>query len=445
MTSESLLDSLEEPSSLDDAARLLFVVCPDEVKENGFDSPESFACFLHRNRFLVNNVKAAYVAKDFSGIWERCLQKQVFHKDSASFNISSARLALVVNGRVDTPVWTLSNVLGKDAQNFVRSFSLESLLEEATVPSMLFYNLGSFMENPVHKERLQELFVTGQNTFLVNASATGKTRLLYEGLFQHWGIYITARVDAGEAQALQTALHTPLLDEPKFVQVLPEKTALGYQRLLDDNNECLDRRFSVVLLAHLYIFREFLKSSYTEHVMDNDLLTRPWFLCQVWRTWLDTVGDFHKTIYRTLCWTPFAFTVGELSSVVLEIKPLLPEIIKREGLFVAIDEANVASEPAWRDREEKHPPLKNLIRTWQRHLAALDCPITFIVAGTEIPMDAFPSASPEWSNWRWTSNTGSFDTPDVQRDYIIPFLPPSFPETPSGKAFIERVWNWCQP
>ncbi|KAG6830812.1 hypothetical protein H0H93_013923, partial [Arthromyces matolae] len=179
--------------------------------------------------------------------------------------------------------------------------------------------------------------------------------------------------------------------------------------------------------------------------MDNDILPKLWFLCQVWRTWLDADDDLHNHIYRTLSRKPFALIVEELSSVVLEIKPLLPDIIKREGLFVAIDEANVASEPAWWDREEKHPPLKNLIRTWQRHLAALDCPITFVVAGTEIPMDAFPSASPEWSNWRWTSNTGSFDTPDVQRDYIIPFLPPSFPETPSGKAFIERVWNWCQP
>ncbi|KAG6847509.1 hypothetical protein H0H93_007660, partial [Arthromyces matolae] len=75
MTSESLLDSLEEPSSLDDAARLLFVVCPEEVKENGFDSPESFACLLHRKPFLVNSVKAAYAAKDFRDIWQRCLRK----------------------------------------------------------------------------------------------------------------------------------------------------------------------------------------------------------------------------------------------------------------------------------------------------------------------------------------------------------------------------------
>ncbi|KAG6836150.1 hypothetical protein H0H93_010879, partial [Arthromyces matolae] len=437
--------SLLGSRSIDDAARLLFNVCPDEVRENGFDSPESFACLLHRNTFLMHTVKVAALTKDFGSIWELCLRKQTFDNSSTPFNVLSPSLTNLVNGRISTPFWTLSNVLEKDVQTTVRSCSLESLLEEETVPSMLFYDLGTFMENPVLKERLEDLFVMGQNTFLVNASATGKTRLLYEGLFHRWGIYVTARVDAGEARALQLSLRADLSDEPGMVNNLPERTALGYQRLLDDNNECLDRRFSTVLLSHLYIFRDFLKTSYAEHVIDSNVLPRLWFLSQVWRRWFRKIIDMPEEFFVGLSARSYAFTIEELARVVLEIKALLPDVIKREGLFVAIDEANVASEPAWWDQEEKHPPLKNLIHTWQRHLAALDCPITFIVAGTEIPMDAFPSASPEWSNWRWTSNTGSFDTPEVQRDYIIPFLPPSFAETPSGHAFIERVWNWCQP
>ncbi|KAG6834838.1 hypothetical protein H0H93_007049, partial [Arthromyces matolae] len=436
--SESLL-------SIDDTSRLLFAVCPDEVKENGFDSPEAFACLLHRKKFLLPTVKAALAPEDFGSIWDHCLRKQTFRQSSTPLNVLSPSLTDLVNGRIKTPFWTLSNVLGKDAQTIVRSCSLESLLEQDTVPSMLFYDIGTFMENPVLSKRLQDLFVMGQNTFLVNASATGKTRLLYEGLFHRWGIYVTARVDAGEAWALHHSLHNALSDEPRIAEILPETTALGYQRLLDDNNESLNRRFSVVLLAHLYIFRDFLKTSYAEQVVDSNVLPRLWFLSQVWRGWFRKTGDLSEDLFRALSARSHAFTIEELASVVLEIKALLPDVIKREGLFVAIDEANVASEPAWWDREEGHPPLKNLIRTWQRHLAALDCPITFIVAGTEIPMDAFPSTSPEWSDWRWTSNTGSFDTPDAQRDYIIPFLPQSFAETPSGQAFIERVWNWCQP
>ncbi|KAG6836026.1 hypothetical protein H0H93_012171 [Arthromyces matolae] len=399
---------MSEPPSLDDAARLLFKNCPDDVKERGLNSPEIFACLLHQNPYLFKRVKAVVTGNDsdFVHIWESCLRE-------------------------------------KDSRNRVPRFSLHSLIEADTKPSMLFYDLGSFVENPVLKERLQDLFIMGKDTFLVNASATGKTRLLFEGLFQHWGIYATACADQ-EAQALYFATVRSLVGERKMVQDLPETTALGYQMLLDDNNDCLNRRFSIVLLAHLYIFREFLKISHAKHAIDNDDLRKLWFLGQVWRSSIDTLSlDAHEELLLILEYRHTSFIVEELATVVEEIKFLLPQTIKLEGLFIAIDEAKLLMKPAWRDSAgEEHPLLRSLIRTWKHHLAGLDCPVTFIVAGIKIPMEAFPSSSPEWSGWRWTSNTGFF-TPDGQRDYILPFFPPSFPETPSGKAFIDRVWKWC--
>ncbi|KAG5733550.1 hypothetical protein E4T56_gene17149, partial [Termitomyces sp. T112] len=349
MSAQRVLDSLSEPTSYDEAARLLSLLCPDFIKSNaeyGLNSPESFACLLHRNESLFEKVKISFAARDFHGFWDRCVQicstepLKGSNKTSLILAKMSSNLANLVNGRIDTPLWTISDVAAEDTHTIVKSFTLRSLMDEKSMPSMLFYDLGGFSNNPILDERVQTLFIKDQNTFLVNASATGKTRLLYEGLYRHWGIYITARADDQEARALETAMGSYFGDEKGLVSFLPDASALGYRQLLHDNLGILNRRFSIVLLVHLLVFREFLNTARAESVIDNENLRRLWLLAQLWQPCLGGWNnDVHRQLLKSLEWNPLTMINNELTKVLKEINPLLPEVIRKEGLFVAIDEA----------------------------------------------------------------------------------------------------------
>ncbi|KAF9075350.1 hypothetical protein BDP27DRAFT_1443746 [Rhodocollybia butyracea] len=67
-------------------------------------------------------------------------------------------------------------------------------------------------------------------------------------------------------------------------------------------------------------------------------------------------------------------------------------------------------------------------------------PVKFVVAGTVIPPEHFQSKIGEWDDFRWCSDTGSFDNPDVQRQYISQFLPPDLRNSDNGRILLDRMW-----
>ncbi|KAG6825317.1 hypothetical protein H0H87_009790, partial [Tephrocybe sp. NHM501043] len=210
--------------------------------------------------------------------------------------------------------------------------------------------------------------------FFVNSSATGKTRLLYEGLFQYWGLYVTVHPDDSEATALETVLKPRFYDEEKMVNMLPEASALGYQQLLDSNLKALNRRFSAALLVHLLVFREFLKTAHAECVLNDKDLRRRWLLVQLSCHHLDDTEDIHLQLLKTLHFKPGSIIDRELLNVMDDIKHLLPESTITEGLFVVIDEANNALQEFWINPNliaERHPLIRSIIRTWRDRLASL--------------------------------------------------------------------------
>lgn len=84
------------------------------------------------------------------------------------------------------------------------------------------------------------------------------------------------------------------------------------------------------------------------------------------------------------------------------------------------------------------PILHEMLMVWQHHLKAYD--FTLIVAGTEIPRKHFQGD--QWSYYQWTSDAGDFSVPELQRQYISKFLPPSLASILSGEEFQLRMWKW---
>ncbi|KAG5338709.1 hypothetical protein C0989_006490 [Termitomyces sp. Mn162] len=472
-----ILDDIPPIHDEDNAARLLSRLCPDSVKnvENEFGSPESFACLLYRNPSLFRRVEEARASKnlkDFEKIWEICTDhfsraKSTRKHFSPPHNIPtileniSANLNDLINGKAEQPLWTLDRK-DRDDMMDVKSVHLSSFLEMCEPPSMLFHELGSFQRDAILGERVQQLFRKGHNThvpfltfkssrtltlrsrFLVNASATGKTRLLYEGLCQHWGLYITSHADEGEARALDTTLERHIYYDEDFVQNLPHKFSLGFQTILAKNREIASRHFSAVLLAHLLILRAFLKACRADKGIE-EIHKRRWLLAQL-ACWILDYSDPFREILIVIESEPLEFMNEQLSKVIKEIQILLPDSVRTDGFFVVIDEANVAVREIWSSKSSdpgRYPALKEIIRTWRDHLTLFEgFPITFVVAGTQIPQNDFPPSSQEWSSWRWTSNTGAFDDPETQKRYVLSFLPASLAQTPRAEALFKRIWDW---
>ncbi|KAH0582143.1 hypothetical protein H2248_011797 [Termitomyces sp. 'cryptogamus'] len=212
-------------------------------------------------------------------------------------------------------------------------------------PSMPFHELGSFQNNPVLRERVQRLFRKSHNTFLVNASATGKTRLLYEDLCQRWGLYITSHADAREARAFETTLDRRIFYEGDLVRNLPHKSALGFDSILARNREIASRHSSAVLLAYLLILKDFLKACDAGTGIE-EIHKHRWLLAQL-ACWILDSSDPFREILVAIELEPLEFISEQLSRVIKDIHILLPESVRTDGFFIVIDEANVAIQEIW--------------------------------------------------------------------------------------------------
>ncbi|KAG6829216.1 hypothetical protein H0H92_005281 [Tricholoma furcatifolium] len=443
-----------EELDYDIAAELLAQSCPESIKnetEIDIGSPQLLAYLLFRSGELRNLVKEAIKAGNFEDVWKECLslaQPQESTMDRylrrgsevpSILGLLSSTLENLVNGGAELPLWSLerSTVPG------VATIGLDSFAKKGS-PPMLFHNLGSFQQDFSLKERVQSIFMRNRNTFLVNASASGKTRLLFEGLLQNWGLYFTARTDLFEASALDQTLRYGFEYETEIFS-LPPSSSLSFDLTLARNREVAKRRFSLVLISHLLIFKEFLKVVAKSSGTLSDEHRHRWLVAQLWYPCLQNL-DPYKNLLLALEWESSVYINTKLVEVLEEIRLLLPTSITSEGLFLVFDEANSALHKLWRSHPadtEEYPALKEIINFWKEQLMPLDIPITFVVAGTEIPFRYFPSSSREWSSWRWTSDTGAFDTSEAQSQYIASVLPASFLETPSGRALVRRAWEWC--
>ncbi|KAG6884548.1 hypothetical protein C0992_006106, partial [Termitomyces sp. T32_za158] len=297
----------------------------------------------------------------------------------------------LLNGKGETLLWTLNQSYQDDMPD-IRKLDLKCLLEEERVPSMLFYELGSFTNYPNLNQRVRRLFRKGQDT------------------------------DAGEARALQLTLSDHIYLERDLVKYLPRTSSLGFETMLSENREILFRRFSAVLLAHLYIFRAFLKASSSQIGATDEVQKRRWLLAQLHTPLLDA-EDPHEELLGAIELEPLSFFDEQLALVITDIKGLLPESVSTDGLFIVIDEANVAVRGIWfseHDDTGPYPALEEIIRTWRARLALLEVPITFVVAGTRIPQNYFPNKSihPHGVLDRWIEGLTGFVAFDANEHTI---------------------------
>ncbi|KAK7044927.1 hypothetical protein R3P38DRAFT_2766480 [Favolaschia claudopus] len=431
-----------ENLNVQQAARVLAIIVAMYIDEPGPPLDPRYKvtaeCFelLKRKPDLHVDLKRAHASKSYDTIRNSVSVRRpdtIFPRSAESY-LDELKVLVKDFVNVANPIklWK-SELTGTDLTIDTHLESL-GLLGEDMRPLMILQDLGSFIHDPILSSRVDNLFVRGKNTVLVNTSGSGKSRLTFEGLCHNWGLYFTVTSpwvrDLG-SQDITTVIET-------LTSTLEEVTLPAHSpRQLEKNHTIAERCISRALLARLLVFRIFLETA-KESGLTEDHKKR-WLMLQL-SPFLGTGSDVFQML---------AMELGDFSPA-HEIASTLVDIQEMLGLgdifhlFLVLDEGQATAtkfDTAFDPEPGKYPLLRKIIDSWEQHFP--DSSMSCVIAGTNVPKRIFDA--PEYADRvRWTSDTGSFDDPVLHERYLRRFLPPTLLETESGTAFLRRAWAWTR-
>uniref|UniRef100_A0A0W0G4T5 Uncharacterized protein n=1 Tax=Moniliophthora roreri TaxID=221103 RepID=A0A0W0G4T5_MONRR len=315
-----------------------------------------------------------------------------------------------------------------EAQAFIENLRIPNV-EDLEFPAMLLHQLGSFNAREDLKMRKDDIF-DGSHTFLVNTSGSGKTRLLFEGLCDEWGLYFTSHVDSGflGSSDVESTIVERLRRKADFVlspSLLPEPDATRAIALNTQHAHCANELGISQELRKFWLHFQLRPNIQTED---------------------EEFTDHLADIFREVCEALLDAEVDDAiinDAIARTSRDILAVLGSSTRVFVVLDEANVAVQKykrSFRDGHGKYYPLlKAMIQTWREHLK--DLPFFFVIAGTEIPQQHFCDI--EWADFSWSSNTGSFHDQELQKRYVQQFFPNNIWES-VGNDLSLRMWKWIR-
>ncbi|KAJ7081316.1 hypothetical protein B0H15DRAFT_467114 [Mycena belliarum] len=425
-------------------------------------SISSCVAILSSRPTLHNTLKLAHAEKNYAKVAESRLS----HPTHSSFLLSSLVCLALIPPFVSGHVHQYLEDLRPEMQRLARgektleywSPSTDLEIDEETrrhieslklfcpddVPehlSIILHNLGSFKDDPVLHGRISRVF-TPPNKFLVNASGTGKTRLLYEGLCLNWGFYFTVGVDSGwlGARDIEEALRDEFIGTASFRRYpAQDPTVADILKTKRDNWEFASRVFSTLLLARLLIFQQFLELAAADGLTEEH--KKRWLLMQLSPSLLNPLERYGDTspfeeLPKKLLKEGNPYIHQDISDAFCKIRKLLGDAAH---LFFILDEAQVVAKQFQEAFADGKPLITMIMRAWESHLAADH---TLVFAGTDIPTTVAESTDAGDSNYVWCSGTGGFETAEAQERYVSSFLPSAFASSPSGSLLISRMATW---
>ncbi|KAF7289329.1 hypothetical protein MIND_01394800 [Mycena indigotica] len=257
------------------------------------------------------------------------------------------------------------------------------------------HDLGRFSREPVLKERLSRLFSPNNNQFLVNGSASGKTRLCYEGLCNAWGLYFTIVVDGGRLGSLD-------------IQNTVEKCSRGSWSV--SAYELVTQQFGAILLTRLLFLLYFLDILSVNGAALNDQYKLQWLQFQLHprSVYTEDSPECFFGLAELLIEHDSAYMAKNIANALRQIKKAIGADFEK-GFFIVIDEAQEALEQSAMGEslnQRRQPLLVDLLQ--------------------------------------WTSDTGASDDPDEYEAYVSKFLPPLLRDSSSGHLLMARMWRWLR-
>ncbi|EEB88980.1 hypothetical protein MPER_12981 [Moniliophthora perniciosa FA553] len=262
------------------------------------------------------------------------------------------------------------------------------------------------------------------------------------GLCMHWGFYLTSALDTSYlgSSDLHDCLRRALGGTYGWVEHVSFKD--GYRALVERNISIARRHFSAILYARLLVFKRFIQQALSQGLKHEH--KQRWLEFQLQPGLIDPepFGTLYATLVRAF--VEERVLSDSIAQILEEITEIWDFTTAEHPIYFVLDEANYAVHSHkfsfLTDTGARYPILKVMLQTWRQHLKHL--PVSFIVAGTQIPSESF--SEEEWSDFRWCSDTGSFNEADLQRQYIRRFLPQELSVSSSGEELMVRAWRWLR-
>lgn len=347
------------------------------------------------------------------------------------------------------------------------------------LPSLLLHRLG---ERSDLKERAKRIIGRSRHASVVvirtpsmisdahvyrtfvNTAGSGKTRLVFEGLCHHWGLYFTCLPDTSELGAADVHF---IID-----QALEQTT--GFQsnlslspdpkEALKENRNIAGARFNEVMLARLLILEAFIDVMKERgEDLQSPEMRKVWLLLQIFpstlalkSTFMDVFSDLALRLAHACVPTSVRSKIRTLLTSCRQ--ELYPDHEFTPPLFCVIDEAQHAADEhksAFRNKsggmgKKRRPVLREIVAAWNepnefiKPLHAL----RFIVTGTGINKtvvtEVVSSATGKTGRFDEITDTGAFDTQAIQDEYLRRYLPRSYADSDEGKEFLARAWYWLR-
>ncbi|KAL1701246.1 hypothetical protein EV121DRAFT_171429, partial [Schizophyllum commune] len=193
----------------------------------------------------------------------------------------------LANGAVTFDTWQPPEGTPPEYDAFFRHLRVPCLTSERNLPNLLVHQLGFYATQEDVGQCIEGIF---SQTFIdvCNASGSGKTRTLLEGLTRHWGFYFTmakAKGAKGVGSDDWTNALKNLLVTTGFTSHVESASEIGAEAqstYVDKNHSIVGLRVDAVLLARLAIFRLFLAELPAEFspAEEVDFRTR-WLMLQL--------------------------------------------------------------------------------------------------------------------------------------------------------------------
>ncbi|KIL61574.1 hypothetical protein M378DRAFT_166683 [Amanita muscaria Koide BX008] len=359
--------------------------------------------------------------------------------------------------------------LDKRTKDFLENLKLPCVRGR---PSVLLHKLGDFIEEPDSElqQKVNGVFRPDapRHTIFINTSGSGKTRLLLEGLCQHWGLYFTSHVDSSSLGSvdLERAIQSMTsCSDGMFRPVLPPDTSPDFRTLLASNEELAGRVFKRMFLARLLIFHLFIEAMKASTSSDNSFTEdnvrdyrRKWLHFQLQPLFFNKISDpFHDLTHKLSAYLDSE--LQELTEEVLRhIRSALSSCTTSTSssgsipLYCIIDESQFAAKEytdAFRSKDmERRPVLRPLVQTFRTLTSSLD---VIILAGTGLSQsdvhDTMTSGTMKESTYRQCYDTGAFDGWEGKNgmsSWVKMFVPDWILEGPNGKRLEERMGYWLK-
>ncbi|KAJ6521345.1 hypothetical protein DFH09DRAFT_1425033 [Mycena vulgaris] len=410
------------------------------------DLTSLFTCIdlLSNKPVLYDTLKLAHAEKDYTSVAESPLIPPFVSANVRTY-LENLRpeMEKVIRGEKTLETWSPPTSLELDQETLLHIESLKLCRSDLIVPdlSIILHDLGGFKNDPILKDRTTQIF-TRKNKLVMNltmnTSGTGKTRLLYEGLCQNWGLYFTVHVDSGllGARDIEDAVDNGLGWAAGF-HPFPDADdkIVDISEARKKNSGMVSRVFGAVLLARLLLFQQFLEMASADGLTEEH--KRQWLLMQLCPSLFPDrrfTPPFEK-LPDLMTNEDNPYIREDISDALRKIRKLLGE---DAHFFLVLDEAQTAAKKFHGAFADGKPLLTEIMRVWGSHTAEDH---TFIFAGTDIPKTVL-ELDEEDSGYIWCSGTGRFDTAEAQERYVSSFLPAVFSTSPPGSLLLSRMSTW---